>query len=65
MLERNPSGPCKDCPERRVDDGYNCHSVCSKYLAFLKVNEAAKQERQKLSAMEAYYIRRNHRRAER
>lgn len=64
MLAHSPSGPCKGCPERRVEDNYNCHAVCEKYLAFLQANEAAKLERRKQSAMEKYYIRRNHRRAE-
>ena len=64
MLERSPSGPCKGCPERRVEESYNCHSVCERYLSFLQANEAVKRERYKQSAMEEYYIRRNYRRAE-
>lgn len=26
------SGPCKDCPDRRVEP--NCHMDCGKYLAY-------------------------------
>lgn len=27
------SSPCKDCPDRRVEDGYNCHTDCPRYAA--------------------------------
>jgi len=26
--------PCLNCPNRKVTETYNCHSVCEEYLAF-------------------------------
>lgn len=37
------AAPCKDCKDRFVGDGTNCHSTCEKYLAF-------KEERESISA---------------
>lgn len=31
--------PCKDCPERKVTEDYNCHSHCEKYLEFRKLQD--------------------------
>ena len=40
--------PCKDCKDRNVSASYNCHTDCTKYLKWFKLNqEAEKFERDK------------------
>lgn len=39
---------CKDCPDRRVTEDYNCHTHCEKYAAF-------REEVEKMRANERKY----------
>lgn len=48
--------PCRDCPDRRVDETYNCHSVCEKYLAFVQKQLKTYDERAKESLMRDFKI---------
>ena len=44
--------PCKDCKDRKVTDGYNCHTHCEKYLAYQAYRESVCEERAKKYALE-------------
>lgn len=37
--------PCKDCPDRKVTEDYNCHSVCEKYFEFREYCDKRNEER--------------------
>lgn len=39
--------PCKDCPDRKVTDDYNCHSVCEKYIGFQKYRNEVNEQKAK------------------
>lgn len=44
------NNPCYGCTERRVADGYNCHSDCQKYAEYRrKLTDNAELIRQKKS----------------
>lgn len=43
------NAPCYGCKDRKVQDGYNCHSDCPRYLGYkdkqMKKSEAITQKR--------------------
>ena len=48
-----PMAPCKDCPNRCIDETYNCHTHCTAYLSFVQKNKEIKDKRAKNSMMDS------------
>lgn len=43
-----PVNPCKDCTDRQI----GCHSTCSKYKAYVDLNEAHKAQLREIQALD-------------
>lgn len=46
--------PCKDCPDRRVTEDFNCHMVCEKYIKFRAKIDSGAQEREMKADLDSY-----------
>lgn len=42
-MNKTRLAPCKDCPNRKITDDYNCHTDCKQYLEFMEENERIKK----------------------
>lgn len=46
--------PCKDCKNRRVESGYNCHDHCEAYLAAKILLEAQRLHEEPMRRQKCY-----------
>lgn len=48
--------PCKDCPDRKVTEDYNCHSHCDAYQLFRDKLEEYRLEQQLEAELNSYNV---------
>lgn len=50
------NAPCKDCPDRKVTEDYNCHSHCEGYLLYKEKHEEYVREQQLEAELNSYSV---------
>ena len=55
------NAPCKDCPNKKVTENYNCHSHCDAYQLFRDKLEEYRLEQSVQKEADAFFIERNYR----